>query len=414
MTSQRALRCWLRHLAGREDGRAGAPTAAEWGEIAGLAELHNLRPLTYRRVTDGPFAASIPSEVAEGLRSAYLETAVRNALILKHSARAITALAAAGIEAIPLKGLHLCRFVYPEPALRGMADVDLLLRRDRLAEAERIFVEQGFGPLPRPDLDEFCGWSNHLAKLIKQGEPVYELHWHVERPLSSFEIDLDGLWARSTPAELEGAPVRTLAAEDLFHHVALHGAYHHSFQRSAFRMIVDLHAILAARGASFDWPALVERANAWGTARYLFVALRVTGSVLELELPMDVLGELEHGREEEQVAGQAHDFLLGLGAEVPDAYLALARTTGLWERAKHILRHTFPGRPEMERIYGLAPGAWLAPRYVARLGHLIATRTGLLLSSLTGREVRRAAFDRESARRLIEDWTGSRPGPPGD
>jgi len=401
------LECWLAHLAGQADRIERPPSSGEWEEVAGLAELHNLRPLTYRRVVDGPFGSLMPGTIEQRLRPAYVDAAVRNALLLKHTGRLIAALAEEGIETIPLKGLHLSRFVYSEPALRGMADVDLLVRRDRLADAERVFVSRGFGPLPRGDVEERCRRSSHLAKLIKEGEPVFEVHWHVERPSSPFQIDPDELWSRSVGAELEGVPIRLLALEDLLHHVAIHGAYHHRFQRSALKMLVDLRAIMGA-GDSLDWPAIVERANRWGTARYLYVALRVAREVLAVAAPAGALSGLRHTADDDRIAELSRAYLLELGVEVPSAYLELARASGLGSRAKHIWRHAFPPRPDMERIYGLPPDTWLGPRYLGRLGHLLAHRTGLLIGALTRGAIRQTAIDRQAARRSIEEWTGER------
>ena len=42
---------------------------------------------------------------------------------------------------------------------------------------------------------------------------MFEIHWGIERPTSSFAIDIEGLWARSRTATLEGVPVRLLSFE---------------------------------------------------------------------------------------------------------------------------------------------------------------------------------------------------------
>lgn len=407
MSGGTAEQVWLAHLRGAAAPPARPLSDAEWSGLVGLAERHRVAGLTYRRLADGPLAGRIPGAQAERLRAAYAQTAFRNALMFRQTAELLRALAARGIETMLLKGIHLARFVYPEPGLRSMADVDLMVRRDRLAEAEAVALELGYGPLPRPDLEQFCSWSNHLAKLEKDGAPVIELHWAVERPTSPFRIDHDALWARSAAAELEGVPVRLLSPEDLLLHLVLHGSYHHHFDRSALKGLVDLQAVVTRHQASLDWDLVARRAGEWGAGCFAYVTLRLAAEVLDVPVPAAVLGALPHGPADDEMVGVARRFVLTPVDPLPEPYVELARDHTLGERLLILLRGLFLPRRRMEEVYGLRPGSPLVfPYYLGRGASLVVRRTGLLIRTLFRRPGVRPVLDHDQDRLRIERWVG--------
>src|SRR5204863_6393847 len=58
------------------------------------------------------------------------------------------------VDVLPLKGLHLAHRVYPSPSLRDMGDLDLLVRRGALPDADAALRRLGYVPDHRPDPDE--------------------------------------------------------------------------------------------------------------------------------------------------------------------------------------------------------------------------------------------------------------------
>ncbi len=406
-----ARRVWLavlRSQAGSQDARLDF---SQWTFLADEALRYQLGGLTYRLLADGPLAERVPATVQTRLRAQYVDAAVQNAVLLRETRQIAAALSANGIPVILLKGVHLCRFVYAEPALRSMADLDVMVPRDRLVAAERVFLDLGFGPVPRPDVDEFCTRWNHLAKLYKKGAPVVELHWSIERPTSPFRIDLAGLWSRARPATLEGVPVYLLAPEDLLLHVALHGSYHHGFNWSALKTLVDLDVVVAKHGRELDWAMLAQRANVWGVSGFVYTALRLAGTILNTPIPAAVLEALQHEPGDEAVVELAERHVLSSHLELPETYLKLAGDRGLRGRWKLVRHAVFLPRESMERLYGPRHGAAaLFPSSLRRVVDLLGRRGRLLLQALLKTKTLHSALEREANRDRIKSWVkrGSR------
>ena len=405
-----AQQAWIALLRGRAGTVPTRLSDAQWSWLVEEVTRHELRSLTYRLLADDATLRA-PASILETLRPQYVQTAIRNAHLFRHTSQLTKALSARGIPVMLLKGMHLARYLYAEPALRSMADVDIMVPRDGLAEAEQVFLDHGYGPTPRPDLAEFCRWSNHLAKLIKPNAPVFEVHWSIERPTSPFRIDLDGLWTRSRGSTLDGAPVQLLSPEDLVLHLALHSSYHHRFDRSALKGMLDIHTVIVRHAADIDWDVLTTRAAEWGASGFLYSTLRLTSEILGTQVPASVLRDLPRQREDEDVIEVARRFILIPRPELPKAYVRIAKTQSLRERAELLVENLFLPRAKMERVYKLRRGSPLVwAYYPIRVVTLIFKRTSLSLGALFRTSRMRAPLDREEERLRIQAWVKDLPG----
>ena len=75
--------------------------------------------------------------------------------------RLLQAFAAAGLPVILLKGAALAHLIYPSPALRAMADVDVLIEGSDTARALAVARDLGYAFAPRHDTP-FAGRMHHL------------------------------------------------------------------------------------------------------------------------------------------------------------------------------------------------------------------------------------------------------------
>jgi hypothetical protein len=396
----------LEHLRrGGSPSRLPTPTASDWECIVEEAVRHRIAPLAYRRLADGPWGAMMPDETRERLRSIYVHNAFRNAILLRETAHAVAALAGAGVPTMLLKGVHLAGFVYDEPALRSMADIDLMVPRAKLATAERVFLEQGYGPLPRPDLEEHCAWSNHLPKLEKPDAEVLEVHYAIERPTAPFAIDSDALWARARAVRVGGLQAWALCDEDLLLHLCLHASYHHRFDRYALKGLLDVSTLVDRCADTLDWNDVAATANTWRAGGFVYCTLRLVREILGAQVPPSVLSALTHDAADDEVMAVAERYILTPPVDLPEAVLDMRRHRGLAERLALFVRGVFLPREQLRRMYGLRPGSPLiAGLYVVRLFDLLRRRGGIMLRTLFRAQSVEPTLERENDRQEIERW----------
>ncbi len=169
---------------------------------------------------------------------------------------------AAKVEAMPLKGLYLAHRLYPSPALRDMGDIDLLVRRGGLREADAALRALGY--VPARDAARAAGPAvSPLNSVLywRDGSLPVHLHWGVSNgslPHFMYRIDADEIWREARAGEMAR------------HHLVVTLCEHalkHSF--SALIYLTDVE--LAGRGA--DWALVGDVARRWGLSKAVYYAL---------------------------------------------------------------------------------------------------------------------------------------------
>jgi hypothetical protein len=164
---------------------------------------------------------------------------------------AVRPLTDAGLEPVVFKGPAVAAR-YPEPGLRPMEDIDLLLPRDDHQRALAALRAAGWRVV-RP------GGPNRYDTVLAHDEVpslLLELHYGLEGSSQRVTaLDPGALWAHRLPLEVAGTAAFGLAPDDELVVLASHaGKPHHGFVRLMW--IADLAMIVddaAARGAPVDW-----------------------------------------------------------------------------------------------------------------------------------------------------------------
>jgi hypothetical protein len=140
--------------------------------------------------------------------------------VLRHELGSVAGPLGEACEAPPLllKGPALAELCYPDRRLRPYADLDLLVPRDRLADAAQALIARGYRMLEefRPGYAARHGHDVHLQRWVAGRWVDVELHWRVgddpataalsharlEREAASIEIDGARMAMPAHPAHL--------------------------------------------------------------------------------------------------------------------------------------------------------------------------------------------------------------------
>jgi hypothetical protein len=273
----------------------------------------------------------------------------------------LTALDAAGIPVIVLKGAALAETLYADPGLRPFSDIDLLIRPADVDRARQVLAACGYRP-ERPlwaddEAAHDCQLTYALPRALGDGEPlVVELHWNLvnnDRLLRATRIDTKPLWAASETATVAGQPVRVLGATHTLLHLCIHLAGH-SLQ--APMSVRDIAALLDSRqGARVDWQRLARDARRFGVAAMTYAGLQLAARARGARVPAPVLRALRP-RGPRRVLLDRWAAALARGKPVPEALSGvllplLLDTPGAAGRA--LAATLFP------------PPRWLSDRYPA-------------------------------------------------
>ncbi len=166
--------------------------------------------------------------VAGELKQAYRLNTLQAAIHEREISQVIRLLKRAGIDPILVKGWSIAR-LYPEPALRPYGDIDLFVRPEQFAAAEKI-LQSDEGKKYFVDLHN---GASHLDT-----EP------------------LDDLYARSETVKLGDESLRVLSPEDHLRVLCVHFLHHGAWRPAA---LCDIGLMVEAYRANFDWDVCLTK-----------------------------------------------------------------------------------------------------------------------------------------------------------
>lgn len=203
-------------------------------------------------------------------------------------------LAGIGHDIVLLKGSAYVLAGLPAAIGRPLSDVDILLPREAVAEAESRLIAGGWEQGKTDDYDQmyFREWMHELPPLRhRERMTVIDLHHTILPPTGRLRPDPKLLIADAVP--VAGWPgVRVLAPADMVLHSVVHHFQDGEFQHT-LRELVDLDDLLRHFGeqAGF-WPRFVARTEQLGFGRPAFYALRQAVQLLASPVPDDAVAAL--------------------------------------------------------------------------------------------------------------------------
>jgi hypothetical protein len=365
-------------------------SAEDWDEFSGLAKMHRLGPMLHHRLARGEFAEAIPRNVRNRLKAVHRRHALRNLDIYRELVAVTRILEAGGVVSIALKGAFLARFAYPEPGLRPMRDLDLLLRPEQAVAAFELLREQGYQSLFDGAPEAYFADRKHLPPLIGSSGISIELHHRLTYPASplAFEDDfVEAIWRRSLTKRLGNMPVRFFCPEDMLLYLCIHATMEHLLNLGPL-MLADVALLVKARPV--DWGRFLDDVSGGNWQRCVLPVLSLARRHLGAGIPDEVIRALGGG-EEEAAWLAAAEYLLFSDPEdhkLLDFDMQEVLYTGsLSRRFSALAGAVFPPRTTIARHFPVSAGSPAAYLYYpVRWHRMITGKLPSLLKAHAGRK----------------------------
>jgi len=200
-------------------------------------------------------------------------------------------IAGAGLAVLPLKGFATGLAIYPEPELRGLGDVDLLLRPADLAALVHLLRDHGFvfrraqgaqawGLISDASFHPFVAPDRQLA---------FDLHIHPDDFPLHRSLSTEAVFAGARPA-VDAEMALRIPRDSHLLLMAMSHAARDKYDPSALRSVVDMTAMLTrpsrSEGSAVDWPEISALADAGGNGRIPRLAAQV---LIGLGLPAETI-----------------------------------------------------------------------------------------------------------------------------
>ena len=274
----------------------------------------------------------------------------------------LNALENAGIRVMVLKGLHY-RYLYNDPVMRTMGDVDLLVMRQSLNAAVDIIKSFDYIKVKHDD-------PKHISLVHRQYVPI-ELHFSLfteaKRKIAvSFNKEI---WELSYHFEQDGLRFLVPSRENQLLYCCIHMTNHFGKCGFGLRQLSDFYLLARNHSQAIDWDILLSKADLYGIGRFMEIMLIICHKLFNLPVSETIHDKYSQDTDKiEQMIGMILDA--GVFGE-KDKIVSANRTMASYiSRSKPgvgaRLRYIFPLRENLNDEYSYAqkykyllPVAWI-------------------------------------------------------
>ncbi|WP_294356834.1 nucleotidyltransferase family protein [uncultured Sphingomonas sp.] len=265
---------------------ASVPFDAEL--VVTLAHRHRVEGFVEQGLTAA--GVELPTPATRRLATSAAAARLRTLRSAGEEVRVGRAFAAAGIDAIFIKGATLGMRVHGTTALKTSWDVDVLVARDRLDAAGAVLRDLGYqlwvlGGIEDPvKVRRYLAANKEAEWRHAERDTVVELH--TELADNTAAIPTIGLGSPRETVELTpGGSLATLATAPLFAYLCYHGSSH---LWARLKWLADVTALLRDE----DITRLYNEAVAFGAGLTPGVAILLAHELLGLDAPAPLLDRI--------------------------------------------------------------------------------------------------------------------------
>lgn len=263
----------------------------DWSSLSVLADTSELSPIFYLRLSALDLEEIDPA-LRSSLKEAYILNLGRTILREKELSKIVTALNAAGIPAMPLKGPVFSVLLFDDIASRfTYYDLDVLVQQTRLKEAEETLKTIGFAIEMSSEVESFCRSNYSELTWVTQSESLgrlsLDLHWRLSNDVLEENI-VNEVWSGAKSITIEQTGYLVPSPEDLFVYLifkSVPGNY-----KIHIKSLYDLHRCFTKFRGSFDMAKLRDKISRSGAAARLGVAREFAGKLFDTPLVPELAG----------------------------------------------------------------------------------------------------------------------------
>lgn len=244
-----------------------------------FAAAHQLAGFVHATIERTPLGAVFPPAASARLAGAHVRQWATNERLAKELRDVARAFDAAGCPFVLLKGLHTALAYHGDMDRRGMADLDVLVRKTDLERAARILAGLGYAQRSRALFGRRVAASFTHAFEFAKGDVPVDLHWALATH-PSYRIDEEALWARRRPFDAAGTAVHVLDDEHALAFQVLGITKDLELGTVTLKSFVDLHAMVRAFDGRTVWEPFFDARAREQTARAAAAILGLMLAVL--------------------------------------------------------------------------------------------------------------------------------------
>jgi hypothetical protein len=366
-------------LPDQEAGTIPPEHAPDWTDLVEKARQEGVSALLFYNITKHHLEYLVPRDSYRDLSNHYYANLKRNLSIIGELREALATFQQAGIPCIVLKGIALAELVYPNIGMRGMSDVDILVKKEELFTVDEHLSSLGYASADSTVTKAIHNPVGYLASLEyrKNASPLnLHVHWHTVNtsvPATMFveQIDINRLWEHSAVTGVADSHARILRPEHMIIYLCEHALrIGHSFDRLI--LICDIFFSIKAFEKIIDWDFIVEESRRFNLSRFVYYSLSIVKHYTSLGIPDKCLAKL---RPPDISRGEKYFLKLQFNngrIRGSSYFIYLAMNRGLFAKLGFIIRTFFPPAQILQQRQYRKDAEFSNSLYLFRIGEIFS------------------------------------------
>lgn len=361
-----------------------------WQSLYAVALQEGIAPLLFWSLRQAGILEKIPPKLATAMSRKYYATAAAAAFCAFQLQDLLPRCQTAGVQVIILKGAMLAELHYPNPALRPMSDIDILVKARELEALDTILSQSGYKTAlpPQPglkDTEAATYLTTRIYRRLDGGGLPFHVHTHLLNStipndyfLSNFPIA--PIWAAARRTRIVDTEALVLDPRHQIMHLAEHSLrVTHSLTRLQY--LYDIHRVIHHANEEIDWQTLCSEAHDWQMSSFLYYPLSLARQWLKTIVPLTVTRSLQPAP---GILERLFASLLAKNIRRPGlSYLLhLSRQPSFSRQLAFVARTVFPPRWVLARRGGISLDEVGTIVYLRRVAEISATLLTTIIDGL--------------------------------
>jgi hypothetical protein len=300
------------------DGKSAGPAGSKlyqkfnreltWDALLNEGCQQDIAPMLYYIITKRP---TLPKGGERALRKIYVGEEIesklkglyhhylRQSMVQFHELdKILNTFEREGNDVIQLKGAWLAKNYYPDPALRPMGDLDLLVRKEYMKKAKKSLMNQGYvfnGTFPFINEDSYEKAHFHFPyRKSNSLSPIFvELHHDIAVKSDFINNNILEFWENALQINGKHNHILKIPNEYLLLHIFWH-TFHNLSEHLYIRLIwlIDILCIIVKHCNNLDWIFIEKKANELRIQKQVYFCLYLIVQLFDINFDNKIIRTL--------------------------------------------------------------------------------------------------------------------------
>ncbi|OQA02323.1 MAG: hypothetical protein BWY70_00046 [Bacteroidetes bacterium ADurb.Bin408] len=270
----------------------------DWSFFVQFSVSQGTAPFFYKIIKEHHLETLVPESVFNAVQGSYYHVLSKNVRAQEELKKILKIFNDASIKTLLIKGMASAEYIYGDPGLRPMSDIDLLVENKQLLTAEQLLFDMGFvntEPYKSYKL-RTLNIYNHL-NAFQNSRVKIELHHDLSSSHHIIRFPTEKVWDGAQIVNFGDENTHILKDEWNLIYLSIHLVSHFIKKNIRLNNFVDIAELIKVKQDKIDWSFIAEQCKIYNIRLPVFRAFSISRTYFHAPVPNEVIHQLDEGQD---------------------------------------------------------------------------------------------------------------------